>query len=347
MNRLQKIFSERAAISVIVVLLLFVFDQCLHGGIRMKNLMLTQAYRVHTPGIYNQDHHHPDGGFRNPWPPNDYSGLSAAGWMLGRAFRSLGSFHVDREPLDAADLQWAVDHPTEGIRTFWIGHSTALIQMGETFIITDPVFSDRVSPVSFAGPTRLTPLPIQLEDIPRIDAVIISHNHYDHLDTASLHKIHRIHEPLFLVPLGVQQWFLDEEISGVIELDWWQYIDLDDIRLHCMPARHFSNRGLTDRNETLWSGWYLQDRTHAHNSVFYAGDTGYADHFDRIRTELGAPRLALIPIGAYKPRWFMREVHVDPAEALQAFQDLQAAHMIGVHWGTFDLADEGIDEPAT
>lgn len=292
-------------------------------------------------------HHNPEGGFRNIWTPvHESSGLRAAGWMTSRPFvqpfRTKST--LASRPMDAAQLQEDLRRPPNRFRMYWIGHSTVLLQLGERILLIDPVFSERVSPVSWAGPERQVPLPIQIEDLPRVDAVIISHDHYDHLDRESIAALEANFRPLYFVPLGVGARMFAMGATRVVDMDWWQYVDVDGLRIHCTPARHFSGRSLTDRNSTLWASWMIENRARGER-VYYGGDTGYSSHFADIRARLGAPGLTLLPIGAFQPRWFMREVHVDPAEAVQAFADLQGEELVGLHWGVFDLADEGMDKP--
>jgi N-acyl-phosphatidylethanolamine-hydrolysing phospholipase D len=310
---------------------------------------------------YSTAHHLQDGdGFQNIWTPKyEASGLRALGWIAIRPFTMWRDYSgIPQQKMDPGAIKKNLrDQTPRRFRAHWIGQATALIEFYDRVILTDPVFASRASPVSFAGPPRLADLPIQIEELPPIDVVAISHTHYDHLDLESLVKIHKLYKPLFVVPLGVQAILVEEGITNVIELDWYQYVDLaatgrpesgapgtGKLRIHCTPARHFSNRSLADRNETLWAGWMFE-APEKDERIFFAGDTGYSPHFREIRERLGAPTLAILPIGAYLPRWFMREVHVDPEEAVQAFVDLDAEHFMAMHWGTFDLADEPILDP--
>lgn len=225
----------------------------------------------------------------------------------------------------------------------WIGHSSALLQIDGVNILLDPVFSDRVSPVSFMGPKRLVPLPFALPELPRIDVVLVSHNHYDHMDLPTLRQLaQRDSQTLFLVPLGNQKMLQSENIKNVKEFDWWESVRAKDVTLTFTPAQHWTARGLFDSDETLWGGWHLQGKGFR---VLYTGDTGYSQDFSDIRARLGAVDLALIPIGAYEPRWFMKKQHVNPEEALFIHRDLDAKLSIGMHWGTFRLADEFMQAP--
>lgn len=226
----------------------------------------------------------------------------------------------------------------------WIGHVTFLLQLGGLNILTDPHLTARTSPVSFAGPKRLVPLPLAIEELPAIDVVLLSHSHYDHLDRGTVRRLARQAggEPLFLVPLGLGRWFRRLGIERVIELDWWQSEQLEDLQFHFVPAQHWSKRTPWDTNRSLWGGWYLKAPGF---SFHFAGDSGYSKDFVDIRDRLGAPDLAALPIGAYEPRWFMHPQHVDPDEAVRILQDLQAPYAVAMHWGTFCLTDEPMDEP--
>lgn len=224
-----------------------------------------------------------------------------------------------------------------------LGHATCLVQLAEFTLLTDPVFSSRAGPFGFLGPKRARPPALRLGELPRVDAVLVSHNHYDHLDLASLRWLARHRQPAILVPLGLKAWLEARGIGGVVELDWWQsHWPRPGVEVVCTPAQHWSSRWPWDRCRTLWGGFLA--RTTA-GAVFFGGDTGWGPHFAEVRARLGAPRLALLPIGAYEPRWFMEPVHMNPAEAVQAHLALGAHRSLGIHHGTFRLTDEGIDAP--
>ena len=220
--------------------------------------------------------------------------------------------------------------------------------MGGLNILTDPIFSDRASPVQFSGPKRTTPTPITLAQLPHIDLVVISHNHYDHLDrqTVLALKDQKGGSPLFAAPLGIHQWFLDQGISNVQKFDWWQtesqLPQLKGLAVTFVPSQHWSARTPFDRHATLWGSWVFQADGF---TTFFSGDTGYSKDFKDIAQRFGKFDLALIPVGAYEPRWFMQDQHVNPAEAVAIHQDLSAALSIGIHWGTFELTDESLDQP--
>ena len=223
-----------------------------------------------------------------------------------------------------------------------VNHSTVLLQCRELHILTDPIWSERASPLAGFGPRRHRDPGVRWEDLPRIDIVLLSHNHYDHLDLATLRRLAAPGESQFIVPTGVGRLLSSQKIGPVHELDWGESISRGLTRIHSVPAVHFSARGLFDRNSTLWCGYVLET---PNGTVYYAGDTAFGGHFSAIRERFGAPRLALLPIGAYQPRWFMSAVHMDPQEAVQAHEILGAGTSIAIHHGTFQLADEAIDTP--
>lgn len=251
-------------------------------------------------------------------------------------------------PLDQPDVQWIKANRSQDSLT-WIGHASTLLQINGSNVLTDPVFSERASPVSWLGPKRRVPAGLALSELPHIDVVLISHSHYDHLDTASVLALSQQTggPPLFLVPLGIKNWMLSKGIVNAQEFDWGQHTRVAGLDFWFVPATHWSARGITDHNRSLWGGWVIKTIPQASRpySVYFAGDSGYSQDFRRIGKAFGSFNLALLPIGAYAPRWFMRGEHMDPADAVKAFQDLHASKAIGVHWGTFELTDEPLDEP--
>ena len=229
------------------------------------------------------------------------------------------------------------------LRVTFVNHATTLLQVDGLNILTDPIWSARASPFDWIGPRRVRPPGIRFQDLPPIDVVLISHNHYDHLDLSTLARLARTHDPLFVTGLGNGALLEAHGIHKIRELDWWQSLRLDkDIVLHMTPAQHFSARGLFDRDATLWGGYYLAAPS---GKIFFAGDTGMGPHFAQIRKRYGPPRLALLPIGAFRPVWFMARVHLSPADAVAAHKILGAGTSLGIHYGTFRLADDGQDEP--
>jgi N-acyl-phosphatidylethanolamine-hydrolysing phospholipase D len=298
-----------------------------------------------------------DGRFQNNYidfVPRGFGALMK--WKLDALREGLPPEAQTATPRLGPDLDFLRRNAAVGIAmepaATWIGHASVLVQLGGISLLTDPVFSERASPVSFAGPRRQGPAGIAAVDLPRIDAVVISHNHYDHLDAASVKSlaVQPGGSPLFIVPLGVKAWFTDAGIDRVVELDWWQSRRVGEVEVVLVPAQHWSGRSFSDRMETLWGG-YAVFAPDFH--LFFAGDTGYSKDFADIHARFaarhgGAGRgfdLALLPIGAYEPRWFMKEQHIDPAEAVQIHLDLAARRSIGIHWGTFSLTDEALDEP--
>ncbi len=238
------------------------------------------------------------------------------------------------------DLQRIKNPDSTQIQITWIGHATFLIQVDGMNILSDPIFSDRCSPVTFAGPKRIAPPGIPFDELPPIQAVVISHNHYDHLDAPTVARLGN--KPKYFVPLGLAKWFEENGISNVVELDWWESYSFDGLKFHSVPIQHFSGRSFFDRNETLWSGWVLESRS---GKIFFAGDTGYSPDFKEIGKRFDSIKVSMIPIGAYRPRWFMSPVHVDPPEAVMVHKDTRSECSIGMHWGTFKLADEPLGEP--
>ena len=223
----------------------------------------------------------------------------------------------------------------------FVGHATFLIRFPGAVVLTDPMFGQRCSPLSWAGPQRVRAPGIALADLPRPDLVLLSHNHYDHMDLPSLRELQRRHAPRFVTTLGNARALSRLGIAAT-ELDWWQEIVAGTLRITATPARHFSARTPFDRNRTLWGGFML---TCDSGQVLFAGDSGAGPHWRAIQARLGAPDVALLPIGAYEPRWFMAAVHMDPAEAVQAHLALGARRSVGMHFGTFQLTDEAIDAP--
>jgi len=303
-----------------------------------------------------QSEHHAGKKFRNIWgshpdtekekfDPNSgdvrHKIADVAGWI----WRKGVSNKVHGEPASVKPLGRENLEPIKGkTRVFWLGHASCLIQSDGLNILTDPVYADRVSPVSFAGPKRLCARAIETPDLPHIDAIVLSHNHYDHAEATTLKFLATRDKPPVFVPLRVAPLMRQFGFTAVYEMDWWQRANLDRFTITCLPAKHFSGRSATDRNETLWASFMIS--VHGANKHFYfAGDTAYSPHFSEIAEEFPAIDCTFMPIGAYLPRWFMREVHVSPAEAIQAFIDLSARTMLGIHWGTYDLADEDWDEP--
>ncbi|HVO47723.1 MAG TPA: MBL fold metallo-hydrolase [Steroidobacteraceae bacterium] len=224
----------------------------------------------------------------------------------------------------------------------FINHITFLIQFAGLNVLTDPVYSHRVSPFRSLGPARVRDPGLPFTDLPEVHVVLVSHNHYDHLDIETLIRLEEVHAPHFVTTLGNRAFLQQFGLSQVSELDWWQSLALGSAQVTLTPAQHWSARRSRNRNRTLWGGFMLRA---SGRQVFFAGDTGYGAHFSRIRERFGPADLALLPIGAYEPRWFMQNQHMNPDDAVRAHLDLKAGLSIGTHFGCFQLTDEGIDDP--
>ncbi len=222
----------------------------------------------------------------------------------------------------------------------WIGHATFLIQVGGRNLLTDPIYSECCSPVYLPNLKRMAPPGVPFDQLPDIDGVLISHDHYDHLDRATIRRLGA--KPHYFFPLGITSWFERMRFENCHEADWGDVLPFGGLNIHCVPAQHFSGRGVFDRNRTLWCGWIIE---YAGRKVYFAGDSGYSPLFAEIGRDYGPIDCALIPIGAYSPRWFMHPVHVDPREAVRIHLDVRARQSIASHWGTFRLTDEPLAEP--
>ncbi|MDQ3696410.1 MAG: MBL fold metallo-hydrolase [Gemmatimonadota bacterium] len=318
--------------------------------------------------------HHLRHGFRNPWLNSAPAGpLAIARWMLGRIALRLTRGR-DRATFSRAASAFAYPraHP-DRLTVTWIGHSTVLVQAGGRNILTDPVWSRRASPLQWIGPARWVEPGIALDALPPIDLVLISHNHYDHLDAATVRALAARHpDARWAAPLGLAKWLRARGARDVVELDWWAEARLGggEATVVAVPAQHFSARGVHDRQRTLWCGWAVEAGQHR---VLFCGDSGHHPEWREIGERRGPFDVALVPVGAYEPRWFMRAVHMNPEEAVAAYQELSAAGhrsiatgiispprappvsedvaarhrtvMVPIHWGTFKLTDEPMAEP--
>ena len=229
------------------------------------------------------------------------------------------------------------DERVEDLRVTMVGHATMLVQTGGLNILTDPVWSERVSPVSFAGPKRVRAPGIAFESLPPIDLVLLSHNHYDHMDEWTVKALPKSIQ--WFVPKGLGKWF-HERGCRVKEMDWWQKTRRGKWKITCLPAQHWSNRFWMSRNGSLWCAWLVESNR---RKYFFGGDSGYFHGFAEIGKKFAPIDVAMLPIGAYEPRWFMRYAHMNPPEAYRAFKELRARWMVPMHWGTFDLTDEPVD----
>ncbi|MES2212538.1 MAG: MBL fold metallo-hydrolase [Pseudomonadota bacterium] len=306
----------------------------------------------------SKSHHTPDG-FRNPDGKGRKRLRSILKWKWSTFWQNRGKtppavLHADppTTPCDLPLLDRAAEKSTASPyppMVTWLGHATALVQHDRLSILTDPMFSKRASPSQCFGPRRYQLAALPISQLPHIDVVVISHNHYDHLDETSVCRLNKQPggPPLFLVPLGLKPWMATKGITHVVELDWWQSHTVSGVQFFCTPAQHWSARSLWDAMRTLWCSWSILG---PNCSWYFAGDTGYSNHFSETRLffEKALPNgfdLALLPIGAYAPRLFMQHNHMNPDDAVQAHRDLQAQRSLGIHWGCFKLTDEPLDEP--
>jgi N-acyl-phosphatidylethanolamine-hydrolysing phospholipase D len=287
--------------------------------------------------------HHRERGFANANP--DFA--RPPFWTRTRFFASRilaatlrpRALSLPRVANDGAALRANQAEPT----ITWVGHATLLIQLDGVNVLTDPQWSERASPLSFAGPRRVTPPGLRFEDLPPIHVVLISHDHYDHLDEATVKRLAAAHRPRFYVPLGLKAWFADLGITDVVELDWWDARTERGLTVTCVPVQHWTARSYFEQNRRLWSGWAIAGRD---RRLLFAGDTGYwPPYFQEIGARLGPFDLAAVSIGAYAPAAIMQHTHTTPEESLRLFDDVRGRRFVAMHWGTFDLADEPLAEP--
>lgn len=288
--------------------------------------------------------HHTRSGFMNPHLTEQPGLLDFLKWRwerLGKGVPGRDDYHFPLAKNDPALL----GSNREKTTLTWIGHATILLQVGGVNVLTDPHFSRRASPVQWAGPERVVPPGISLTDLPPIHAVVISHDHYDSLDTGTIRALHDREggaDTLFIVPLGLKKWFEELGVRNVVEMDWWERLERSGLAVTAVPVQHWGKRSPFSRNENLWAGWVVQAGDFR---FFFAGDSGYCPHFKEIGEKLGPFDLAAIPIGAYEPRWFMKAHHMSPEEAVQVHLDVRSRKSVAIHWGTFILTDEPLDEP--
>jgi N-acyl-phosphatidylethanolamine-hydrolysing phospholipase D len=298
------------------------------------------------------EHHRPEGGFRNPWPSAKTHGiLDFLKWTVVERRGSPRRPDPDHGAFARVAPQFIV--PRADPETFtltWVGHTSFLIQMSGLNILLDPIWSERASPVRFAGPRRWVPPGVDFDRLPPIDAVILSHDHYDHLDAATISRlVERYPAAVWYSPLKVGEFLRRRGAREVVERDWWEETTIRSLHLMCVPAQHFSGRTIRKRDKTLWCGWVLRS---PERTLFFAGDTGLHPEFSSISARCGPIDVAILPIGAYEPRWFMGSVHMNPDDCMKAVAQLKTAHgggrrlvVAAAHWGTFKLTDEPMDEP--
>jgi L-ascorbate metabolism protein UlaG (beta-lactamase superfamily) len=276
--------------------------------------------------------------FFNPGAEQAHGGIDVLRWMLSRKPEKWRAW-TENEPQPAPPERVGAGE----LRVTFVGHATVLIQFHGVNLVTDPVWSLRASPVQFAGPKRRRPAGVALETLPKIDVVLLSHNHYDHCDVHTLQRLAKRDQPTIAVPLGLKPLVASCGYSTIHELDWWESVEVAGLRLRSLPEQHFAARTPFDRNRTLWCGWEIASASAG--TVQYHGDTAFGKHFDSIAERCVPPRLALLPIGAYQPEWFMGPVHMTPENAVKAHYILGAPQSMAIHFGTFPLADDGEFDP--
>ncbi|HMV31545.1 MAG TPA: MBL fold metallo-hydrolase [Gemmatimonadales bacterium] len=293
-------------------------------------------------------HHRPGGGYQNPWPASNPRGFShLVRWFFERNFTNRPAPDPPRSVFEVATPEFGRAGP-DGLAVTWLGHSTALVEAGGVTILTDPIFGTYASPIPTASLKRWVDPPVPVAGLPRVDLVLLSHNHYDHLDAPTVRELAtRQPEATWCTPLGNAELLRSLGVARIEEFDWWQEREVGRARVGCTPAKHFSARGLHDRSRALWGGFTVAA---GGRRIYFAGDTAYHPEFAQVGERLGPFDLVLMPVGAYEPRWFMHVVHVNPEEAVRAFRDLAGGadpppRMVPIHWGTFKLTDEPMDEP--
>ena len=294
------------------------------------------------------DHHRPGGGFRNPWPTaNGDRQPSLLRWWWERLQTTLAPDpRPDQLPRGTPDPRLPRARPEE-LGATWIGHASFLLQVGGRNLLTDPHLSERASPVAALGPRRFTAPGLALAELPPIDAVLLSHDHYDHLDEPTVRRLlDRDGAGLtWFVPLGLATWLKRRGATSVVELDWWESATMDGLEVRLLPAQHWSSRSHADRFRRLWGSWSARAGARG-VSVYFGGDSGWFPGYAEIGERAGPFDLVLMPIGAYEPRWFMQPAHMNPEEAVRAYGELGGTGVLGaMHWGTFRLTDEDPLEP--
>lgn len=310
----------------------------------MFSLFFLSAASCSAQGIKPDKPHHTGNRFRNPYQNEDHGFFRFLRWQWERIWKEIPSSDAYDFPLASNDPEFLRNNHARKTLT-WIGHATILLQVEGINILTDPHFSTHASPVQWAGPKRVVRPGISLEDLPPIHIVIISHDHYDSLDRGSiLNLAHRGggEQTRFFVPLGMKTWFESIGVPTAVEMDWWDEYQIESLKIVATPMQHWSKRSPFSRNNHLWASWIIMSGDFR---FYFGGDTGYSPHFQETGDRYGPFDLAALPIGAYEPRWFMKNHHINPEEAVQAHSDLRARKSVAMHWGTFILTDEPLDEP--
>ena len=285
--------------------------------------------------------HHGENGFINTDPDFAEAGFNEmAPWIaakLGDMFTGAPKVDIPREFNSGAIFK-----ENKPYTITWVGHATTVIQMEGKNILTDPVWSSRVGPFKWAGSPRVTEPGLSIDKLPPIDIILISHNHYDHLDDSSIEELaDRFPDAKYFVPLRVRDWFEDKGIRNVEEYDWWEGGSVGELKIICAPTQHFSGRWINDRNQSLWCSWIVTGK----KRLYFGGDSGYCSHFENIGRKFGPFDLTMEPIGAYEPRWFMKALHCNPAESVLIHRAVGSRLSVAMHWGTFQLTDEPRENP--
>jgi N-acyl-phosphatidylethanolamine-hydrolysing phospholipase D len=340
-------------------IVLFSTTACLSNDKVTAELNVTQA--TEPTSIAQAPSHHLGDKFRNPYLPPDFQ-PSFISFLKARFFDEMefpSTPENYKKSWQEADLETIHNPDFNTAQATLIGHSTVLLQYRGINILTDPMFSQRSSFSQSIGPKRYTPPALTIDQLPNIDIIVISHNHYDHLDVDSVKALTRSSlikniegtQPLWLVPLGLKEWFEALEITNLHEMDWWQKFTVGELTVQAQPSQHWSRRSLFDTNKSLWASWAFiwpdaASETETGFTAWFGGDTAYNEfQFKEIGQALGEVDLAMIPIGAYEPRWFMKPQHVNPLDAVEIFKDINAKSAFGIHWNTFVLTAEAVDEP--
>lgn len=294
--------------------------------------------------VPGRPYHHTANGFRNPkGSPTAGGGFSDWTSFFWRgATRDSDVVVPDDHVLSSDAVRIGLEQHGDRDRLTWLGHASFLLRLNGKTIVTDPFLSDHASPVPPLGPKRFSPPALRAEQLPPVDLLLLSHNHYDHLDLPSLDRLPLASDAKAIVPLGLTSYVAERGFKQMIEMDWYDRIDLGGLDVTALPSIHMSKRGLFDRNQTLWTGYGLRSPEH---HLYFSGDTAYGPVFKEVAKDLDPFDIGLVPIGAYEPRLLMRQVHTTPEEAVKIGQDLGIKRLVGMHWGTIQLTDEPLFEP--
>jgi L-ascorbate metabolism protein UlaG (beta-lactamase superfamily) len=315
----------------------------------LKAILAVCIFTISSPSCATQPAnpekpHHTENGFRNIYLEEDHGFFQFLRWRWERLWKDIPSTEAYKFPVASTDLSFL--HSNKDIITLtWIGHATFLLQIKGMNILTDPHFSERASPVQWAGPKRVVAPTPALDELPPINMVLISHDHYDSLDVQSVKRLYHRKggkNTIFFVPLRLKDWFASLGVANVIEMDWWDEFHTGPMTIVAVPMQHWGKRSLLSRNNHLWASWIVLSKDFR---FYFGGDAGYSPHFQETGEKYGPFDLAALPIGAYEPRWFMKNHHINPEEAVQVHVDLRSKKSVAMHWGTFILTDEPLDEP--